>query len=462
VASSQRGYTAGRFVVELDGSAAGFVDSVEGGDVFSDVVVERVDTDGIAHKHLAGVRYDDLALVVGANMSQSFFEWIASTLNRKFARKDGAVSFQDYTGGEKERLVWQAGLLSEIGFPALDAGSKESAHLTVKVRPELTQHKKGSGLTSQISLSSKQQKKWLASNFRLTVDGIDCTTVRTVEALTIAQTAIGNPIGEERELETQPTVEIPNVVVTLNESRASDFLTWHEDFVVKGNNDQAHEKEGKLEFLSANLKDVLFTLSLHGLGIFRIGRLKQTSGAAAVATVEAQMYCESISFSYPATATAAQTDNATAATASASAPAAVLATALRDLLAPRLLPTRTQAAELVAARLRATTGEGNGVVADGSRSGDRGRRVGASWARERATLDELEQVAGVRAGDWNVLVLDDGHTLLAYLQEAGVVPEKHDGPLTLERDAFVDELVAAAADVYKEVSPHLDAGAVEG
>ncbi|MFL6007640.1 MAG: hypothetical protein ACJ744_15495 [Gaiellaceae bacterium] len=115
----------------------------------------------------------------------------------------------------------------------------------------------------------------------------------------------------------------------------------------------------------------------------------------------------------------------------------------------------------MAARLRATAGEGNGVAADGSRSGDRGRRLGASWAREHATLDELEQVATTRAGDWNVLVLEEGHTLLAYLQKADVVPETHDGPLTLERDAFVDELVEGAADVYKEVSPHLEAGAVE-
>ena len=53
-------------MVELDGTPAGFVESVEGGDVFSDVVVERVGADGIAHKHLAGVRFDDLALVAGA------------------------------------------------------------------------------------------------------------------------------------------------------------------------------------------------------------------------------------------------------------------------------------------------------------------------------------------------------------------------------------------------------------
>ena len=70
-------------------------------------------------------------------------------------------------------------------------------------------------------------------------------------------------------------------------------------------------------------------------------------------------------------------------------------------------------------------------------------------------------MAGTRASDWNVLVLDDGHSLLAYLQEAGIVPERHDGPLTLERDSFVDELVEGAADVYEEVRPHLEAGAVD-
>jgi hypothetical protein len=461
VASSQRGYTAGRFLVELDGSAAGFADSVEGGDVFSDVVVEQVGTDGIAHKHVAGVRYGDLVLVVRSNMSQSFLEWIASTLDRKFTRKDGAVSFQDYTGSEKERLVWQGGLLSEIRFPTVDATSKEAAHLTVKVRPELAQHKKGSGLKSQVGVNTKQTK-WMESNFRLTIDGLDCTKVRAVDGMTIVQTATTNPVGEERFGEVEPAaLQIPDVVVTLPEAHASDFVAWHDDFVVKGNNDDSHEKEGKLEFLSATRQEVLFTLSLHGLGIFRIAREKQATAEATVATVRAQMYCESMSFSYPAAAAAAQAQPAASSTAFASEPAAVLATALRDILAPRLAPTEAHAAELVAARLRATAGDGNVVAADGSRSGDRGRRLGASWARERATLDELEQVARTRAGDWNVLVLDDGHTLLAYLQQAGVVPETHDGPLTLERDAFVEELVEGAADVYKEVSPHLDASGVE-
>lgn len=457
MASSQRGYTTGRFMVELDGTPAGFVESVEGGDIFSDVVVEKVGADGIAHKHLAGVRFDDLALVAGANMSTSFLEWIASALDRKHTRKDGAISFQDYTGSEKERLAWQNGLVSEIGFPAVDASSKDSAHLTVTVRPELTQHKKGSGLKSQVKTETKQGK-WLASNFRLTIDGVDCTRVRRVDGLTVVQTAPPDAIGETHVEVESSTLQIPDVVVTVAESHAGDFLSWHDDFVVKGNNGEDQEKEGKLEFLSANRQDVLFTLSLHGLGIFRTARVKETAGAAAVATVEAHMYCESMSFSFPkASADAQPTTTPT----SASEPAVVLAAALRDILVPRLAPAQAHSADLVAARLRATVENGDPATVDGSRSGDRGRKLGGAWARERATLEELEQVAATRASDWNVLALDDGHSLLAYLQEAGVVPERHDGPLTLERDAFVDELVEGAADVYEEVRPHLDAGAVE-
>ena len=394
-------------------------------------------------------------------MSTLFFEWIASTLDRKHTRKDGAISFQDYTGSEKERLAWQNGIISEIGFPALDASSRDSARLAVTVRPELTQHNKGSGLKSQVKTEAKQGK-WLASNFRLTIDGVDCTSVRRVDGLTVVQRAAPDAIGETHiDVETS-TLQIPDVVVTVAELHASDFLAWHDDFVVKGNNGQDQEKEGKLEFLSANRQDVLFTLSLHGLGIFRIRRVKETAGAAAVATVEAHMYCESMSFSYPkATADAQPTSTPSSASASPSEPAAVLAAALRDILVPRLAPGQAHSADLVAARLRATAENGGSADADGSRSGDRGRKLGGTWAGERGTLEELEQVAGTRASDWNVLVLDDGHSLLAYLQEAGIVPERHDGPLTLERDSFVDELVEGAADVYEEVRPHLEAGAVD-
>ncbi len=456
-----RGYTAGRFGIELEGAGVGLAESVEGGQAFAEVVEEKAGADKIVHKRIAGLKFEDLTLTVGSNMSDKFYEWIASLFDRKPARKGGAVSFQDYTGGEKERLTWRDGLITEVGFPALEGGSKEAGKLIVKITPEETLHGKGSGAKTGAS-AQKRQKAWQRSNFRLTIDGVDCTHVSKVEALTIRQAIVHNEIGEVRVSTSEPgNLEIPNLVVTVGEAHAADFRTWHEDFVIKGNNGQTQEKEGKLEFLSANLKDVIFTLTFRGLGIFRISPSKSVSGAAGIATLEAHMYCEDMSFAYPKAPAPPPPSNGGGGGGAAQPSgtvvdsASILANALRELLVTPQLAADIRRPENVAARLRATAENGDSV-SDLARSSERGRKLGADWAREVAKLEELEQVAATRRADWTDLTLGEGHSLVSYLQKAGVVPESHDGPLTLERDPFVEELVDGAAEVYEEVRPHLE------
>jgi hypothetical protein len=456
VAANQRGYTAGRFLVQLDGTSVGFADSVEGGDVYSDVVEEKVAADGVVHKHLAGVKYEDLTLTVGANMAPAFYDWIAATLDHKHERKDGTVSFQDYTGAEKERITWQHGLITEIGFPALDGASKDAGHMTVKFAPEVTRHAKGSGKIEPVAIGSKQ-KKWPVNNFRLSIDGVDCTRVQKVGALTVVQAA-ADAIGDARDVDKQqPTLHVPNLVLTLAEAHADDFVAWHQDFVVNGNNGAGDEKTGTLEFLSTNSQDVLFTLALRGLGIFRLTRLQSADGTSGIASVEVQIYCEELKFSYPKPPAKKGGDGSgTLDLSKSSDPAVVLASALTQFLGPRLeAGAGAQPLQLVAQRLRASV-NGDPAAPDNPRSVDRGRKLGAAWAGERASLAELQQVAATRDSDWNALVLPEDSSLLAYLQEAAVAPTAHTGPLTLERDPFVEALVDGAAGVYDEVQPHLE------
>ena len=56
------------------------------------------------------------------------------------------------------------------------------------------------------------------------------------------------------------------------------------------------EKSGTLEYLAADLKAVLFTLSFAGLGIYRLHRPRLQSGAETVARVTASLDCEQILF----------------------------------------------------------------------------------------------------------------------------------------------------------------------
>jgi len=304
ITSDKRGYVAGKYGIELDGIMAGWVQSVEGGHATSDVVSEKLGPDHIVHKHIAGVKYEDITINCGTGMSKGFYEWIKASFDHNYSRKNGAVITADYNYKEHSRLTWTFGLISEIGFPALDASSKDAAKMSIKVHPEYTRTTTTSGgpsVSGKYAINPAVQKKWLPANFRLKIDGLDCTRVNKIEAIVVKQKIIDNAVGELRDYESEPAhLEIPNLVVTLAESHSKEFYDWHEDFVIKGNNGDDKEKGGTLEYLTPNLAEVLFTLTFKHLGIFKLTPEKVEAGSENIRRSKAEMYCEDISFDYKA------------------------------------------------------------------------------------------------------------------------------------------------------------------
>ena len=106
-------------------------------------MTEKPGADGIVHKHIAGVKYEDITVICGTGMSKNFFEWLTDTYNRKPSLKDGAIVRADANLVKRGRLNFYHGHVSEIGFPALDAASKDAAFLTVKISPEYTRRVAG-------------------------------------------------------------------------------------------------------------------------------------------------------------------------------------------------------------------------------------------------------------------------------------------------------------------------------
>jgi phage tail-like protein len=296
-ASASRGYAAARYLLELDGGTVGSVNSATGGYGTSDVVEEKAGADLIMHKHLAGVKYEDITIECGSGMSKSFYTWLSDTLDLKVARKDGAIVAVDYNLTEASRLNFFHSLVTEIAFPALDASSKDAAKFTVKLSPEYTRSAKSSGKAQGGVDSKLQQKKWLPSNFRLRIDGVDCTRVNKIASLVVKQKLSENPVGELRDYQKEPALlEIPDLVVTFPESHADDFVSWHNDFVLQGNNGQDREKSGTLEYLAPDLKTVLFTITFFNLGIFKLAPEPVAPGSENIRRLTASMYCERMTF----------------------------------------------------------------------------------------------------------------------------------------------------------------------
>lgn len=303
--SDKRGYIAGKFALELDGVNAGWLFNAEGGQAGADVVTEKLGTDHIAKKHISGVKYDDITLVFGTGMSKAVYSWMNDSFLHQYSRKNGAYIGADYNYKEYTRLTWYNALITEMGFPALDAASKDAAKFTLKITPEYTRFQTTSGggapIVGKYAIDPKVQKKWLPANFRLRIDGLEdaCSRVTKIEALTIKQKNVQNAVGELRDFEAEPAyLEIPNLVITTSESHADALYQYHKSFVIDGKNGDDMEKGGTLEYLTPDLKEVLFTVTFEHLGIFKLTPDKVESGSEGIRRVKAEFYCENMKFNY--------------------------------------------------------------------------------------------------------------------------------------------------------------------
>ncbi len=295
---TNRSYTSGRFLLDLDGVRCGFIESVEGGNVSAEVISESVGPDYFVKKHIGQPKYEDFSVRIRLSMEKKVYDWIAASWKANHQRKDGSVIVADYKGNAKAIREFYNAMITETTIPAMDASSKDAAFMTLKYSPEFTRYKKGSGKVSgSLEKGKRGQRKWLPANFRLEIDGLDCTKVSKVDSFTVKQAAVSDDIGVARDQIREPgKLEFPNLRITLPESVAQSWFDWHEDFVIKGNCGDDKEKNGALTFLAPTLKDEMARVDFYHLGIFRISADKPEPQASQIAQVVAELYCERMEF----------------------------------------------------------------------------------------------------------------------------------------------------------------------
>lgn len=289
-------YTAGKFAIELDGVMAGWVQSADGGSAVAEVVVEQL-AQGLVSpkKHIGNVKYADISINCGTGMSKGFYQWIKSSFDGKASHHNGNIVTEMQHNQVKYTMDFFNALITEIGFPALDAASKDAAKMTIKFSPETTRFKAGTASAPQPATTWP----WLVSRFILEIDGLDCTRVNKIEALVVKQSFVESLIGDAGVYHKEPTsLEIPDLVVSMPESAAGTFQSWFDDFVIKGNNGDNMEKSGSLSWMTTDGKLVLGVLEFSHLGIFKLA--PDTTQADGIRRVKAEMYCESMAFDFSA------------------------------------------------------------------------------------------------------------------------------------------------------------------
>jgi hypothetical protein len=276
-----------KYALELDGQAVGTVVDFDGGDATGDVVTEQPGADGLRHKHLAGVKYEDISITCHADMPAPVRDWITGTLTRNYIKHEGAVIGLGINDQQTSRLEFSRAMIRRITFPALDASSKDTALIRVTLAPEVTRLQPKGG---QVAFADSDPKSLLARNFRLQIDGLDCNKVESIESLTVEYDLASGTEFRDAKI-AAPVQNVPNLAFTIAQSGADALVAWHKDFVINGNRSAQNEKQGTLQFLAANMKDAPLTLAFQNLGIFR---LRQVNDRGSIARLRAEMYCEAI------------------------------------------------------------------------------------------------------------------------------------------------------------------------
>ena len=296
-AAQTRSFSAGSFVLELDGLQVGIVSGVEGGSVFGDVIKEEAGEDSFFKKHLGFGGYHDIHFALGPGMDKSVYNWIGQSLQGKASPMSGALLTVNFAGAIVSRLEFTRAQITEVTFPAADGSSREPARILIGLTPEQTFLNRSPGGTSS-KFNQKATKNALSGNFKLAIDGLNTTRVSKVEALTIKLPFRNNSQGECLHCGDIPAptpIDFPNLVLTLSQTGAESVEQWFQSFVISGENDDSKEKSGELTFLTPDLQTPLFTIKFNHLGIFELMPL--VDGGSNIARLVAAMYCESMEFS---------------------------------------------------------------------------------------------------------------------------------------------------------------------
>jgi tail tube protein gp19 len=279
---------AGNFSLTLDGTACGFVKSVEGGDISAPVVVGKTGPEGFAHKTIGPPVHEELKLEIGLGMTAAVYDWIAATWSQDFEAKNGSVVAADANLQAKSAREFTNALLTETTVPALDASSKTAAYLTVSIAPESTHSVKASG---KLAAPKTTAKAFLPMNFRLDLDGVDTKKVTKIDAFTVrVRVGTAAKLGERRDIGRVPTAtEFPNLFVTFAEAGSATWTSWFDDFVIKGNQ---KDRSGAIVLLSPDRKSELGKVTLHNVGICALRHPHQQAASDKVARLTAELFCD--------------------------------------------------------------------------------------------------------------------------------------------------------------------------
>ena len=305
---TQRTYSAGQFALEIGPEVGppiqiGAVQSIDGGNFKSEAIGNKVGINQNVFNFPGKPKFDDITISIGLPVLPLIFPTIYDRTRNRTNRVSGAIIGMDRNSGEQTRRTFLRAIVSEIGLPALKAGSgSQGAYVTLKLSPETIKYETGkqtkSGPVSFGPGELNMLKRATTADFSFKVDGISQLSnmpTTAVEAFTIKQNVIEHQIGSQLEPRKEfGRIEFPNLVVTAPQRAdwIKPMMDWYTRSV-RNNNFLGERRTGTLIYQDATGQEYL-RFDLDGLRILAVEMNKNTGASEEMATVKFTFCVEDI------------------------------------------------------------------------------------------------------------------------------------------------------------------------
>lgn len=291
---------AGTLVLEVGTTAVRTLQSCTPPALVGEVITDRrAPSEIMGTKHTGAVGTGPATANFGMGMGKPMYEWIRKSLKTGSCMQSGRFVTTSADNKVQSVLTFDDALLTSVTVPALDAASRAAGVFTVEFDVGDTIEKKGNGAVYMMPAAGRQ-KAWLVSNFRITLPGLACTRVKSVDAFTWRASVTKDDMsGRGVPVRRVQEVTVPDLTLTIS---SADYDAWHAAataWFIDGKRGNANEIDGTIELLSSDLRTVLATIGLTGVGFKRFERRGFVANAETASVFKVQLYVEQLSFDMP-------------------------------------------------------------------------------------------------------------------------------------------------------------------
>ena len=223
-------------------------------------------------------------------LAQPVQDWLKFTGSQLQTRAQGALQLQDSSGKLGFEIRFNDGLLTELRFPRCDVAERVPGRLAQTLQPERAKllGPSRSAMPSGAGPSSPMAP-WNCHQFKLDIKGLDCSRVQVLEPIVLRQDLVPH-LREDGVIEFGiGKCQCGNLVLQLPLTSAKGWFEWQAKTLGAGGID---ERDGLLILLGPDMKTVLGTLTLSGLGLLSLQPVAVASAPMGELRLRAEMYVQ--------------------------------------------------------------------------------------------------------------------------------------------------------------------------